>query len=163
MSSRTEIAPRTNQHGFDCRDAQAMTAPGHERLCGLLKRRVCSTVDSRRLCAAAKVGCLGPHADIRQTKIPAHWPALRQFASERKGCRFSLSSPSPPSGQAAGSRKRSPASVREAVLWKIPAIVLTGDIRSHATEAIAQHDVSVLVKPTDADELLQLIRRLHSR
>ena len=52
--------------------------------------------------------------------------------------------------------------LRAAIAWKIPAIVLTGDIRSHAVEAIAQHDVGVLVKPTDAAELLQLIRRLHA-
>src|SRR5262249_4832995 len=50
--------------------------------------------------------------------------------------------------------------LRAAITWKIPAIVLTGDIRSHAIEAIAQHDVGVLVKPTDAAELRQLIRQL---
>ena len=41
--------------------------------------------------------------------------------------------------------------LRGAMAWKVPAIVLTGDIRSQSIEAIAQHDVGVLVKPTDAD------------
>jgi len=43
----------------------------------------------------------------------------------------------------------------------IPAIVMTGDIRSETREAIASHDISVLIKPFVADELLQLIGRLH--
>ena len=52
--------------------------------------------------------------------------------------------------------------LRAAIDWKIPAIVLTGDIRSHVIEVIAAHEVGVLVKPADADELLQLIKRLHA-
>jgi CheY-like chemotaxis protein len=49
--------------------------------------------------------------------------------------------------------------VREALAWKVPAIVLTGDIRSHVTKSIAAHDLSVVLKPVHADELLQLIKR----
>jgi signal transduction histidine kinase/CheY-like chemotaxis protein len=52
--------------------------------------------------------------------------------------------------------------VREALAWKVPAIVLTGDIRSHVINSIAAHDLSVVVKPVPADELLQLIKR-HAR
>jgi CheY-like chemotaxis protein/anti-sigma regulatory factor (Ser/Thr protein kinase) len=49
--------------------------------------------------------------------------------------------------------------VREALAWKVPAIVLTGDIRSQVTNSIAAHDLGVVVKPVPADELLQLIKR----
>jgi CheY-like chemotaxis protein len=52
--------------------------------------------------------------------------------------------------------------LRAAVAWKIPAIVLTGEIRSDVIEAIAQHDLSIAIKPTEADELLQLVRGLHA-
>jgi PAS domain S-box-containing protein len=51
-------------------------------------------------------------------------------------------------------------SLRSALGWTIPAIVMTGDTRSQTMEAIASHDVSVLVKPFPADELTQLINRL---
>jgi signal transduction histidine kinase/ActR/RegA family two-component response regulator len=47
--------------------------------------------------------------------------------------------------------------VREALAWKVPAIVLTGDTRSHVSKAIATHDLIVLVKPVRADDLFQLI------
>jgi signal transduction histidine kinase/CheY-like chemotaxis protein len=47
--------------------------------------------------------------------------------------------------------------VREALAWKVPAIVLTGDTRSHVSKSIATHDITVLVKPVHADDLLQLI------
>ena len=47
--------------------------------------------------------------------------------------------------------------VREALAWKVPAIVLTGDTRSHVSKSIATHDLTVLVKPVRADDLLQLI------
>jgi signal transduction histidine kinase/ActR/RegA family two-component response regulator len=47
--------------------------------------------------------------------------------------------------------------VREALTWKVPAIVLTGDTRSHVAETIATHDLALLVKPVHADDLLQLI------
>ncbi len=52
--------------------------------------------------------------------------------------------------------------LRAAVAWKIPAIVLTGEIRSEVIEVIAQNDLSIAVKPIDADELLQLVRGLHA-
>jgi len=52
--------------------------------------------------------------------------------------------------------------VREVLAWKVPAIVLTGDIRTHVTKSIATHDLSVVVKPVQADELFQLIKR-HAR
>jgi signal transduction histidine kinase/ActR/RegA family two-component response regulator len=52
--------------------------------------------------------------------------------------------------------------LRAAAAWKIPAIVLTGEIRSDVIEAIAKHDLSIGIKPIDADELLQLVRRLHA-
>ena len=48
--------------------------------------------------------------------------------------------------------------LRAALSWKIPGIVLTGDIRSHVTESIATYGLAVAPKPFDADELLQLIR-----
>jgi DNA-binding response OmpR family regulator len=51
-------------------------------------------------------------------------------------------------------------SLRSALAWNLPAIVMTGDTRSQTMEAIASHGVSVLVKPFPADELLQLINRL---
>ena len=50
--------------------------------------------------------------------------------------------------------------LRAALSWKIPGIVLTGDIRSHVTASIAKHGLAVAAKPFDADELLQLIRRI---
>jgi signal transduction histidine kinase/CheY-like chemotaxis protein len=49
--------------------------------------------------------------------------------------------------------------VRGALAWKVPAIVLTGDIRPHVTGSIATHDLSVVTKPVAADELLGLINR----
>jgi signal transduction histidine kinase/ActR/RegA family two-component response regulator len=52
--------------------------------------------------------------------------------------------------------------LRAAVAWKIPAIVLTGEIRSDVIEAIAQHDLSIATKPIEADELLQLVQGLHA-
>jgi CheY-like chemotaxis protein len=51
--------------------------------------------------------------------------------------------------------------LRAALGWNIPAIVMTGDIRSETIEVIAAHDISVLVKPFSVDELLQQIKRLH--
>ncbi len=52
--------------------------------------------------------------------------------------------------------------VRAAVGWKIPAIVLTGEIRSDVIETIARHDLSIGIKPIDVDKLLQLVRGLHA-
>ena len=52
--------------------------------------------------------------------------------------------------------------LRAALAWKIPALVLTGDIRSRVIDGIAEHDVGIAAKPLNADELLQLIHRLHA-
>jgi CheY-like chemotaxis protein len=49
--------------------------------------------------------------------------------------------------------------LRAALGRKIPAIVLTGDIRSPVTQAISKHDVSIAIKPVKADEILRLINR----
>ena len=51
-------------------------------------------------------------------------------------------------------------SLRAALAWDLPAIVMTGDTRSKTMEAIASYGVSVLVKPFLGDELIQLINRL---
>jgi CheY-like chemotaxis protein len=48
--------------------------------------------------------------------------------------------------------------LRVALAWKIPGIVLTGDIRSQVTKSIATYGLAVAPKPFDADELLQLIK-----
>ena len=50
--------------------------------------------------------------------------------------------------------------LRLALARKVPAIVLTGDIRSQVLEAIAMHDVAVATKPLDGDALLQLINKI---
>jgi signal transduction histidine kinase/integral membrane sensor domain MASE1/CheY-like chemotaxis protein len=50
--------------------------------------------------------------------------------------------------------------VRSALAWNVPAIVMTGDIQTKTIEAIASHDVSVVIKPFAAEELLQLMTRL---
>lgn len=50
--------------------------------------------------------------------------------------------------------------LRSALAWNVPAIVMTGDIQSKTIEAIASRDVSVLIKPFLAEELLQLMTRL---
>jgi PAS domain S-box-containing protein len=52
--------------------------------------------------------------------------------------------------------------LRAALGWRIPAIVLTGDIRSHVLDAIAEHDVSVAIKPLKSDEFIGLILRLQA-
>ncbi len=49
--------------------------------------------------------------------------------------------------------------LRAALAWKIPAIVLTGDIRTDVIESIAAHDVSIALKPVKTDELMELIKR----
>lgn len=51
--------------------------------------------------------------------------------------------------------------LRAALAWKIPAIILTGDIRSQVIDAIAEHDVSVALKPLKAEEFVRLLNRLH--
>jgi signal transduction histidine kinase/CheY-like chemotaxis protein len=50
--------------------------------------------------------------------------------------------------------------LRVALASKVPAIVLTGDIRSQAIETITKHDVAVITKPFDGDKLLQLINQI---
>jgi len=52
-------------------------------------------------------------------------------------------------------------SLRAALAWNIPAIVMTGDTRSNTMEAVASYGVPVLVKPFSADQLIQLINRLY--
>ncbi len=52
-------------------------------------------------------------------------------------------------------------SLRAALAWNLPAIVMTGDTRSKTMEAAASYGVSVLVKPFSGDELIQLINRLY--
>lgn len=44
---------------------------------------------------------------------------------------------------------------------KIPAIIMTGDVRSEVVDAIAAQGMSVLIKPFPADELLLQITRSH--
>ena len=51
--------------------------------------------------------------------------------------------------------------LRAALASNIPAIVMTGDIRSEVVDWIAAHGISVLIKPFLANELLQHIARLH--
>ena len=50
--------------------------------------------------------------------------------------------------------------LRSTLGWNVPAIVMTGDIQSKTIEAIAAQDVSVVIKPFLAEELLQLMTRL---
>src|SRR5258707_9423201 len=50
--------------------------------------------------------------------------------------------------------------LRSALAWNVPGIVMTGDIQSKTIEAIAAQDVSVVIKPFLAEELLQLMMRL---
>jgi PAS domain S-box-containing protein len=47
--------------------------------------------------------------------------------------------------------------LREALNWKIPAIILTGDTRSQVIDAIAKHNVAVAVKPMKFDQLKELV------
>ncbi len=51
--------------------------------------------------------------------------------------------------------------LRAALAWNIPAIVMTGDIRSEIVDSIAGQGISVLIKPFSADELLQHVTRLY--
>jgi signal transduction histidine kinase/integral membrane sensor domain MASE1/ActR/RegA family two-component response regulator len=52
-------------------------------------------------------------------------------------------------------------SLRAALAWNLPAIVMTGDTRSKTMEAIASYGLSVLIKPFSSDELIQLMNRLY--
>ena len=47
--------------------------------------------------------------------------------------------------------------LREALTWKIPAIILTGDTQSHVVDVIAKHDVAFASKPVKADQLKKLV------
>jgi PAS domain S-box-containing protein len=47
--------------------------------------------------------------------------------------------------------------LREALTWKIPAIILTGDTQSHVIAAIAKHDVAIAIKPVKVDQLKELV------
>jgi CheY-like chemotaxis protein/anti-sigma regulatory factor (Ser/Thr protein kinase) len=44
--------------------------------------------------------------------------------------------------------------------WNIPAVVMTGDIRSEIVDAIAGRGITVLIKPFSGDELLQHVAQL---
>jgi len=50
--------------------------------------------------------------------------------------------------------------LREALTWKIPAIILTGDTQSHVIDAIAKHDVAVAIKPAKLDQLKEQVGTL---
>jgi two-component system CheB/CheR fusion protein len=50
--------------------------------------------------------------------------------------------------------------LRETLAWKIPAIILTGDTRSHVIDAIAKDDVAFAVKPVKVDQLKKLVETL---
>ena len=52
--------------------------------------------------------------------------------------------------------------LRAVLAWKIPAVILTGDIRSQVIDAIGEHDVSVAIKPLKADAFVRLLSRLHA-
>jgi len=47
--------------------------------------------------------------------------------------------------------------VRKVLAREIPAIVLTGDIRSEVLDVIATHDVRIATKPVNADQLMKLL------
>ncbi len=51
-------------------------------------------------------------------------------------------------------------SLRAALGWNLPAIIMTGDTRSRTMEAIASYGVSVLVKPFLGNDLIQLVNQL---
>jgi CheY-like chemotaxis protein len=52
--------------------------------------------------------------------------------------------------------------LRAALGWKVPAIILTGDIRSQVIDAIAEHDVGVAIKPLKAVEFVRLLNQLYA-
>ena len=52
-------------------------------------------------------------------------------------------------------------SLRAALAWNIPAIVMTGDTRTKTMEAVASHGMSVMVKPFPSNELIRLMNRLY--
>jgi CheY-like chemotaxis protein len=53
--------------------------------------------------------------------------------------------------------------LRSALAHNVPAIVMTGDIQTKTIEAIASHDISVVIKPFSARELLRLMTQLQGR
>jgi len=52
--------------------------------------------------------------------------------------------------------------LRSALSWNIPAIILTGDIRSQVIEAISKHDVTIAIKPLRADDFIRLLGDVHA-
>jgi PAS domain S-box-containing protein len=52
--------------------------------------------------------------------------------------------------------------LRRTLGQNIPAIVLTGDIRSEVLDSIAKYDVRIATKPVNADQLIQLVRQEHA-
>jgi two-component system CheB/CheR fusion protein len=46
--------------------------------------------------------------------------------------------------------------LRQALSSKIPAIILTGDTKSHVIGAISKHDVAIAIKPVKVDQLKEL-------
>ncbi|HEY1543984.1 MAG TPA: MASE1 domain-containing protein [Xanthobacteraceae bacterium] len=52
--------------------------------------------------------------------------------------------------------------LRSVLARKIPAIVLTGDIRSQVIDAISKYDVSIAIKPLRAEEFLRLLGEVHA-
>ena len=48
--------------------------------------------------------------------------------------------------------------LRAALGRNVPAVVMTGDIRTQTVDLISAHGVSVLIKPFSADELLEVLR-----
>src|SRR4029077_3208375 len=51
--------------------------------------------------------------------------------------------------------------LRKTLGQNLPAIVLTGDIRTEVLDAIAAHDVRIATKPVNADQLMQLVNEQH--
>jgi PAS domain S-box-containing protein len=52
--------------------------------------------------------------------------------------------------------------LRAALGRNVPAIVMTGDIRSEVVDRVAAHGISVLIKPFSTDELLQHMAQLYN-
>jgi CheY-like chemotaxis protein len=48
--------------------------------------------------------------------------------------------------------------LRAALGWNVPAVVMTGDIRSQTVDSISAQGVSVLIKPFSTEELLEALR-----
>jgi PAS domain S-box-containing protein len=53
--------------------------------------------------------------------------------------------------------------LRASMGWSVPAIVMTGDIRSDTVNTIAADNISVLIKPFSVDDLMQKIKAASSR